>query len=186
MAILPLPFQFGWLFLVWLLLLEFPILYKIEVMKVSICWTRFANIFLRIFLDLYLSKLLPCNFLFFFCFCFVLVFGFFWFVFMNLGVFCSPFFGRFWRYALALLYMFGRIPQWSYLVLDFCLLGVFWIADWILFLGIHLETLSITSWLGHKLIKYISIPFSFSSETLVMWQLVYYMLSQRSLKLSNF
>ena len=85
-------------------------------------------IFCREFLCLYSSKILACNFLFFFCSVFV------WFWYQNDGGFIE------WLWDCSLLfslleefennqynfffYKFGRIPQWSHLLMAFCLQGV--------------------------------------------------------------
>ena len=59
--------------------------------------------------------------------CLVVSFVFGIWVLVDLGLFCLLlFFWVIWEgELLALLYMFGRIPRWNCLVLDFCLLGIF-------------------------------------------------------------
>ena len=84
-------------------------------------WIQFVNILLRFFSCLYLSKILTCNFLFWYCLCF-------WYP-ADVGFIeclwkCSFLFSLLEEFKeeqySVLLCMFGRIPQLSYLVLEFC------------------------------------------------------------------
>ena len=58
---------------------------------------------------------------------------------MSLEVFPPLlFFGRLWERLVLIFWMFGRIHQWSHLVLDFCFVGWFLITDSISLLVIDL------------------------------------------------
>ena len=82
------------------------------------CWLGLV-IFCWGFLYLYSLNLLACNFLFFFS-----IFVWFWYqgngsLRMILKVFHPHlYFGKVWEGYL------GRIPLWSHLILNFCLLGI--------------------------------------------------------------
>ena len=54
-------------------------------------------------------------------------------------------FGRVWEGLVVVLGMFGRICQWSHLVLDL-FVGSFLISDWIFLLVIDLFRFSVSSW----------------------------------------
>ena len=72
------------------------------------------------------KKILTRNFLFWWCLCLVLAPVWRWLHRMPLGVF-PPLqsSGGVWEGLVRFLFMFGRIPQWSHLVLGFCFQGVF-------------------------------------------------------------
>ena len=99
------------------------------------------------------KKILTRNFLFWWCLCLVLAPVWRWLHRMPLGVF-PPLqsSGGVWEGLVRFLFMFGRIPQWSHLVLGFCFQGVFCfflillITDSILFLVIGLFKWSVSSW----------------------------------------
>ena len=94
----------------------------------NVCWIRFANILLRMFASTFIRDI---GLLFFFSPMVSLV----WFCYQdNVGLVkwvwkCALlFFGRVWeRLVLNHFWMFDRIYHWHSLVLDFSLLGGFWL-----------------------------------------------------------
>ena len=74
-------------------------------------------------------------------------------------------FGKFlvWEKLLLILWTFGRIHQWSHLVLNFCLLGGFLIANSISLLVVDLFRFSISSFFSPGRV-YVSRNWSISSK----------------------
>ena len=94
---------------------EFGLLIFVENFDIYVhqhCWP----IIFKIFVSLWHSFL-------------VLVSGQCWLYKMSMEVFLLLFSGRVWKELILILWIFGRIHHWGYLVLNFCLLRGFWLLS---------------------------------------------------------